>query len=287
MMKKSSKNLLVAFAAVGTVLGGAAHARCDGNAQKLVRAFPQVVACRDNRIVWSDGTKMLYDDGKKKSFDQLLNRADIQDMFHYPYPRGKNGYGKAPAKNFDPGRIRNEKFFRKMYGNSAAEVRKHLTRIPWLPKSTGGKYRVTVTRVNGVDRALAAVSRDLDRAVAKNPALKKYLVPLGGTFKWRTIAGTHRLSVHSFGAAIDINVKYSAYWRWSKGQYRYRNRIPLAIVEIFEKHGFIWGGKWYHYDTMHFEYRPELLGRRAAAGKAGMKAAGPKKKETGGGASLF
>jgi hypothetical protein len=28
---------------------------------------------------------------------------------------------------------------------------------------------------------------------------------------------------------------------------------------VFEKHGFIWGGKWYHYDTMHFEYRPELL----------------------------
>lgn len=26
-----------------------------------------------------------------------------------------------------------------------------------------------------------------------------------------------------------------------------------------EKHGFIWGGCWYHYDTMHFEYRPELL----------------------------
>ncbi|MDD5211432.1 MAG: M15 family metallopeptidase, partial [Sulfuricurvum sp.] len=25
------------------------------------------------------------------------------------------------------------------------------------------------------------------------------------------------------------------------------------------KYGFIWGGRWYHYDTMHFEYRPELL----------------------------
>ena len=34
---------------------------------------------------------------------------------------------------------------------------------------------------------------------------------------------------------------------------------PHKIVEIFERHGFIWGGKWYHYDTMHFEYRPELL----------------------------
>ena len=23
--------------------------------------------------------------------------------------------------------------------------------------------------------------------------------------------------------------------------------------------GAIWGGRWFHYDTMHFEYRPELI----------------------------
>jgi hypothetical protein len=28
---------------------------------------------------------------------------------------------------------------------------------------------------------------------------------------------------------------------------------------VFEAERFIWGGKWYHYDTMHFEYRPELF----------------------------
>jgi hypothetical protein len=41
--------------------------------------------------------------------------------------------------------------------------------------------------------------------------------------------------------------------------FRFRNRLPVEIVQIFEKHGFIWGGKWEHFDTMHFEYRPELL----------------------------
>jgi hypothetical protein len=34
----------------------------------------------------------------------------------------------------------------------------------------------------------------------------------------------------------------------------------MEIVAIFERHGFIWGGRWSHFDTMHFEYRPELLG---------------------------
>ena len=64
-------------------------------------------------------------------------------------------------------------------------------------------------------------------------------------------------------STTDIAQKHANYWRWtkpdSKGRYPYRNQIPAEIVEIFEKHGFIWGGRWYHYDTMHFEYRPELL----------------------------
>ena len=40
---------------------------------------------------------------------------------------------------------------------------------------------------------------------------------------------------------------------------RWCDRLSVAIARIFETHGFIWGGAWYHYDTMHFEYRPELL----------------------------
>ncbi len=242
--------LLTMLLAVGVVGVSTLFGKCDKNAQKLVRAYSQIKACKNNYIIWSDGTKMLYDDGKKKSFYQLLNSADIEDMFHYRYPKGANGYGKAPAYNHDPGRIRNEKFFRKMYGNSASAVRKHLVRVPWV------KGSVVVTRVNGIDRAIRGVVADLKRLPK---SYQKYLYPIGGTFKWRKIAGTNRLSVHSFGAAIDINVKYSAYWRWNRGKYHYQNKIPLAIVKIFEKHGFIWGGKWYHYDTMHFEYRPELL----------------------------
>jgi len=34
-------------------------------------------------------------------------------------------------------------------------------------------------------------------------------------------------------------------------------------VKVFKKHGFIWGGNWYHFDGMHFEYRPEFLALRA------------------------
>jgi len=53
----------------------------------------------------------------------------------------------------------------------------------------------------------------------------------------------------------------SAYWRWQRppAPLRWRNQIPQAIVDAFEAEGFVWGGRWFHYDTMHFEYRPELL----------------------------
>lgn len=91
-----------------------------------------------------------------------------------------------------------------------------------------------------------------------------YLRNIGGTFSYRTIAGTKRLSAHSYGIAIDINVKRADYWRFTKSNLKdkpipYKNRVPMAIVNAFEKEGFIWGGRWYHYDTMHFEYRPEFL----------------------------
>jgi hypothetical protein len=68
--------------------------------------------------------------------------------------------------------------------------------------------------------------------------------------------------MHAYGAAIDINTRFADYWRWvsdDRTPIRWRNRVPIQIVRIFEKHGFIWGGYWYHFDTMHFEYRPELL----------------------------
>ncbi len=229
------------------MLASVAEAKCDAHAQKLASVYAQISSCKNNHIIWKDGTKMLYDDGKHKTQDKILKHADIEDMFAHSYQHERY---KNPRH--DPGRYRNEKFFRKMYGNSAASVRKHLTTIDWFGR------KVRVTTVNGVHRHLRAVAHDLKALLKKHPRYKRYLVPIGGTFKWRVIAGTKRLSVHSFGAAIDINVKYSAYWRWSK-KGTYQNQIPIPIVKVFERNGFIWGGKWKHFDTMHFEYRPELL----------------------------
>jgi peptidoglycan LD-endopeptidase CwlK len=224
---------------------------------QLQVAYPDFIdSVGSNYLIWKDGTKLVFDDGKEKtSYETILNDADLQDQMELKYPKGE--IYKIPHINFDPGRIRNEAFFKMMYGNSLKEVNENLVTIMWLP-NTVNKH-LQVTRINGVDIKLIAISEELDNI----PHLNKYLNNPGGSFYWRNISGTQRLSMHSFGIAIDINVNHSNYWMWSGQQNAdsipYVNRVPLEIVAIFEKYGFIWGGKWYHYDTMHFEYRPELL----------------------------
>ncbi len=226
--------------------------------RRLQLAYPQHIAgVAGNQILWRDGTRTAIDDGRGiKSFADLLTAPDLQDIFAIDYPTGDPS---PPPLIADPGRARPEAFFDRMYGNCRkGEVTKNLVDVAWMP--TRGKTKVKVTRVNGVADKLRAVSAELERLPR---TFDVYLKPVAGTYACRVIAGTERLSTHGHGIAIDIALKHAHYWRWSKpdasGRYAWRNEIPLEIVRIFEKHGFIWGGRWYHYDTMHFEYRPELL----------------------------
>lgn len=245
--------LMTAAAALASV--GAALA--DPALDALVAAYPEHLASHDGTtLVWKDGTRMPVSDGRaRKTFEQMLDSPDIDDQFAIPYPLGEP---KAPGLNEDPGRVRYEPLFTKMYGDCRkGEVTRRLQSVPWLP-GRGGRP-VMVTTVNGVADKLAAVARDLDALPA---AMTQYLVPAAGTYNCRVIAGTRRLSVHAFAAAIDTSTKFGDYWQWGDkgaGKNGWRNRIPAAIGEVFERHGFIWGAKWYHFDTFHFEYRPEII----------------------------
>lgn len=225
---------------------------------KLIKYYPQIKKYTNTELYFNDGTYIkIKNNPAMNSFQELLDNPSVLDQFIYEYPKGK-----SLEKNLfhnDPGRIRNEEFFKHIYGNTAEEVKKNLVEITWCPKLINQK--IAITKINNIDKQLIKVSNELD----KHPEYKKYMSNIGGTFKWRFINGTNRLSMHSFGMTIDINVKYSNYWQWDCSckneelKLGYKNNIHFEIIEIFEKYGFIWGGKWYHYDTMHFEYRPELL----------------------------
>jgi len=108
---------------------------------RLVRAYPEALSGHDGKqIVWRDGTAMPVDDGiDDKSFDQRLRDASIIDQLRLSYPVGVSA---APGVNADPGRFRNEAFFRKMYGDChAGAVQRNLVTIVWLPRSWGKAIR--------------------------------------------------------------------------------------------------------------------------------------------------
>ena len=250
VFRNSMTPLVVAFAMLASV--GCAHA-ADAGLQALVAAYPDFLASQDGGfLLWKDGTRQPVSDGRDdKSFDEKLARPSILDQMSLPYPAGP--LSAPPALQNDPGRFRNIGFFDKIYGDcDRGETQKRLVKIAWLPKSQGGS--VVVTSVNGVADRLTAVSRALDELPAR---LKIFAYPSAGAFNCRVVKDTGNRSGHAWGIAIDLNTKYADYWLWARGG-AYKNQMPAEIVEIFEQQGFIWGGKWGHFDTMHFEFRPEL-----------------------------
>jgi D-alanyl-D-alanine carboxypeptidase-like protein len=221
----------------------------------LAAAYPDFVASHDGDVlVLRNGSRLdAGRDDPATLFAMRISDASILDIFHQAYPAGAPL--APPASDFDPGRYRNKPFFDKLYGDCRkGEVEKNLVSVVWLPKSWGHTLKIAARAAN----ALRAVSAEIDAMPA---AIKRAAYPIAGTYACRGVADAGQPSMHAYGAAIDLNLAVSNYWLWDGGKAPpvWRNRMPREIVDAFERHGFIWGGRWYHYDTMHFEYRPELL----------------------------
>jgi hypothetical protein len=206
------------------------------------------------------GARLAWDDGRAKTFDEALAHPDLSDIFRDPYvrgapegsrgaPEGSRGPSGAVASRGDPGRIRVDALLRATYGQTRAEVERRLVVVRFHGHDVRVHRRAAA--------AFEAAGRRVDAAVRAEPAAEALVASLGGTFNWRDIAGGDRLSPHAFGIALDLDPRRSRYWRW--GDAAKPAAVPGAIVDAFESEGFIWGGRWSHFDTMHFELRPELL----------------------------
>lgn len=226
----------------------------------LLAAYPDLMLSPDGAAISRDGANWLplgtaRDIGPR----QALVDASPMDQFLQTYPLGSSpeALEQRTAPFFDPGRFRNTPLFAMLWFSSEAAARNSLVRVGFSGLSDGA---VVVTSHRGVDCQLRAVVARLDGG---SGAVKAAFRTPGGGFNWRRISGTDRLSAHSYGIAVDLNADLGGYWRWSgatEGQVgAYDNRIPPEVIEAFEAYGFIWGGKWHHFDGMHFEYRPELI----------------------------
>ena len=71
---------------------------------------------------------------------------------------------------------------------------------------------------------------------------------VGGCFSARFLSQDPGagISHHAWGAAIDLNVSQNPFGK--------RSNMDPRIVDVFERWGFTWGGRWLVPDPMHFEF---------------------------------
>jgi hypothetical protein len=145
------------------------------------------------------------------------------------------------------------------------ETENQIVSITFLGKST--KVHKTI------QPKLAIIEQRIQAAARIDNTIRTWinnLAPIEG-YGWRNIANSQSRSYHSYGLAIDLLPKSlngkQSYWLWTAQHrtdwwavsYNERYHPPETVIKIFESYGFVWGGKWLMFDTMHFEYRPEVF----------------------------
>ncbi|AHF09579.1 MULTISPECIES: M15 family metallopeptidase [Dehalobacter] len=225
----------------------------------LMLAYPETITGVDKvsgnevYVLLKSGKKILYDDRKEKNAWQKSGNPDLQDMMDQLYSLSK--ITEVLPNYYNPGCARVYPLLKEVYGMSKKSILSNLIKV-----SIGYKY-VEFNGNNKAAESLKAVMKELLPLSRQSHKVYAASFPSSGAFNYRLIGGTNRLSSHAYGIAIDLNSNKYDYWRWStreEGQKRL-NAYPQEVSAIFEKYGFIWGGKWGNFDIMHYEYRPEII----------------------------
>lgn len=250
----------------------------------LVKAYPKIISfvtqydnpyedpalkVRDTIFYWVNG-RILPDSEK-----QNWKKYGINAYYNYPkmipnpleYTKSEiKDIKKRGSKSFRKYRLSPyQGFYETLYGmTKLADTNTEIIKTKFLKK------QVLIHRF--AYQALNAVEKDIYQLAKQDKEVAHFVnhVDTVYSFYWRKIAGSKSRSLHSYGIAIDTldsHTKKAFYWLWRQNlninwieePINVRWNPPNSVVQIFEKYGFIWGGKWAFYDTMHFEYRPELL----------------------------
>ena len=209
---------------------------------------------KDNYIylILNNNSKILYDDKKEKNRDSKVSNSDVQDTLEEIYPL--ESIDKV-LEGIDPGRSRCYSLLNGLYGGNRKEVEKNLSSISTLCGN------ITFNKNARAGEALKKALNEAKELANNKNKINNFIFPISGGYNYRVIQDTGRLSPHAYAIAIDLNRNNSDYWKWvdkSKGSKRIEE-YPKELVKIFEDNGFIWGGKWEHFDILHFEYRPEII----------------------------
>lgn len=126
---------------------------------------------------------------------------------------------------------------------------------PW-PLYYDGQLWPHPVRFHGLAaHALSAAFSMVWEAAGKdaNSELLKHVRNFSGSYNYRPIRGSSRLSCHAFGAAIDFDAEHLPL-----GQRIDAAEMPLPVVVAFKNAGFYWGGDFRgRADPQHFQFAHE------------------------------
>jgi len=218
----------------------------------LHRTYPDLIyAVTRNTLRTTSNRLIVIDDEVEKRHHVKFTNADIEDQLSQVYPVGRCYRGRR--RDVDPGQMRSRDFLRLAYGANETAVMRGSTMIEWFGQ------RIRFSKRHGAARALRHVLAELEQLPEK---FHDVLKPIGRTIDWEP-EENGSVDVHAYGIAIDLNPAFRDRWRYIGRKKRrvntFRNRVYPEVIAVFERHGFIWGGKWYHFKTNHFEYRPALI----------------------------
>jgi hypothetical protein len=265
-------------------------------AEAVMKAFAAAYPDRLGRTVlrngdWAvemDGEQYYYAQGKFLKESELEQAADFRPQMLYRYTtefaRFNNAWEAVAAELFwrrtvftdtadsgltynrsDPEATRSSFYEKLLHCETRGEAFEHQKIITFLGTAVTAHERL-VTPLARVEQRINEIEKDNEEITDWKKSLDSI-----SAWNWRNVSGSSRRSFHAYGTAIDLLMKLQrgkeTYWLWTRDKGLDWRTIPeedkltppRSVIRIFEEEGFIWGGKWPWYDTMHFEYHPELI----------------------------
>jgi len=234
------------------------------------RILIEDIEFREGDIAFRINDNWIYYQGGRMLADNKRSSRNQYASLFYSYPAGE----LEVIPSYKPLEPRASDFLDRMFGYTSREIRQHCQSVSFL-KHTAFINNICVSPLKKVEQKILDAAR-------KDPEVRDFIAELKilYSFQRKKVIGTNSVSYHSYGLAIDLIPKSyqrkHVYWKWSavlnKTWYKTpwfltplesRWSPPQPVIDAFEEQGFIWGGKWVHFDTVHFEYRPELLKKRS------------------------
>jgi hypothetical protein len=255
--------------------------RAEQVIKALFAAYPKQIEKIESRngdwALLLRGTWFYFAGGKILPENLLGSASNINPQPFYNYQKELPAW-KAPSveeaarysemannRNQNPLR-RSPHFFDALWRiSSRDEAYQRVKTIHFLGKPVNVHYLIMENLVLVEEQILTAAKAD--------PQVQAWVSGISTLegWTWRDIAQIQSRSFHAYGLAVDLLPKSlggkETYWLWAMRKkpewwnisYNERYHPPAAVIKAFETYGFVWGGKWLFFDTMHFEYRPEIL----------------------------